>query len=222
VVGFYGLIGSGRTSLSEALFGLAPADAGEILIDGEPMAIRSPARALGRGIAMVPEDRHVRGLVSMLPVSENMSLSALRLLTAAGFVDRSRERAAVERLIGQLSIRAASLSQEVAMLSGGNQQKVVLGRSLLVGPKVLLLDEPTRGIDVVAKAEVHAMIDRLAQQGLAILLISSELPEIIGMSDRVLVMREGALVGEVVRAEATEERLVAMAAGVGSRAGASP
>jgi ABC-type sugar transport system ATPase subunit len=222
VVGFYGLIGSGRTSLSEALFGLAPADAGEILIDGEPVAIRSPARALGRGIAMVPEDRHVRGLVSMLPVSENMSLSALRLLTAAGFVDRSRERAAVERLIGQLSIRAASLSQEVAMLSGGNQQKVVLGRSLLVGPKVLLLDEPTRGIDVVAKAEVHAMIDRLAQQGLAILLISSELPEIIGMSDRVLVMREGALVGEVVRAEATEERLVAMAAGVGSRAGASP
>ncbi len=218
VVGLYGLIGSGRTSLAEALFGMAPADAGEILVDGEPVAVRSPGRALARGIAMAPEDRRARGLVPMLSVKVNMSLSALAALTQAGFIARSRELSAVERLIGRLSVRAASHSQEVAMLSGGNQQKVVLARALMVGPKVLILDEPTRGIDVVAKAEVHAAINDLAQQGLAVLMISSELLEILGMSDRVLVMRDGAIVGEIARAQASEERLVAMAAGVAAAA----
>jgi rhamnose transport system ATP-binding protein len=214
VVGLYGLIGSGRSSLADALFGLAPADAGEILVDGESVAVRSPGRALAYGIAMAPEDRRARGLVPMLSVKVNMSLSALAALTQAGFIARSRELSAVERLIDRLSVRTASHSQEVAMLSGGNQQKVVLARALMAGPKVLILDEPTRGIDVVAKAEVHATINDLAQQGLAVLMISSELLEILGMSDRVLVMRDGAIVGEIARAQASEEHLVALAAGV--------
>jgi ABC-type sugar transport system ATPase subunit len=213
IVGLYGIIGAGRSELAEALFGLARADAGTILVDGRPVAIHSAAKALAIGIAMSPEDRHARGLVPMLSVASNLSLSALHQFTTAGFVNRGEERGAVAGFLKRLMIRAQSPSQEVASLSGGNQQKVVLGRSLMPKPRILILDEPTRGIDVVAKAEVHGTIDRLAREGLAVLLISSELPEILGMSDRVLVMRDGVLVAEVPRAEATEERLVAMAAG---------
>jgi ABC-type sugar transport system ATPase subunit len=215
IVGLYGIIGAGRSELAEALFGLAPADTGTILVNGQLVVIRSAARALAAGIAMAPEDRHARGLVPMLSVASNLSLSALQQFSTAGFVNRSPERAAVTRFLKQLLIRAQSPSQEVASLSGGNQQKVVLGRSLMPEPRILILDEPTRGIDVVAKAEVHGTIDRLAHEGLAVLLISSELPEILGMSDRVLVMRDGVLAGEVPRVEATEEGLVAMAAGAG-------
>jgi ABC-type sugar transport system ATPase subunit len=218
MLGLYGLVGSGRTKLAEALFGLVPADVGEIRVDGRPIAFRSARRAIAEGVAMVPEDRHARGLIPMLSVRTNLSLGALSELSRVGFIDRRRERQAVERLISRLAIRVTSANQEVAMLSGGNQQKVVLGRSLMVVPKVLILDEPTRGIDVVAKAEVHAVIDRLAREGMAVLLISSELPEILGMSDRILVMRDGVLAGEAIRGEATEERLVAMAAGVSSAA----
>ncbi|HZP21631.1 MAG TPA: sugar ABC transporter ATP-binding protein, partial [Bauldia sp.] len=213
IVGLYGIIGAGRTELAEALFGLAPADSGTIEVDGRALSIRSPRAALAAGIAMSPEDRHARGLVPMLAVGENLSLSALALFTSGGFVNRRAERASVEQFLKALLVRARSASQEVAALSGGNQQKVVIGRSLMPGPRILLLDEPTRGIDVVAKAEVHASIDRLAHDGLAVLLISSELPEILGMSDRILVMRNGLIVGEVARADAGEERLVAMAAG---------
>jgi rhamnose transport system ATP-binding protein len=213
IVGLYGIVGAGRSAVAEALYGLAPADGGTIRVDGRAVRIRSPRQALTAGIAMAPEDRHARGLVPMLSVSENMVLAALPGLSRAGFVQRRAEQAAVQRLLKALQVRAASPSQEVTALSGGNQQKVVLGRSLMPEPKVLILDEPTRGIDVVAKAEVHASIDRLARDGLAVLLISSELPEILGMSDRILVMRDGRLAGEVARAEATEERLVAMAAG---------
>lgn len=215
IVGLYGIIGAGRSELAEALFGLERIDAGTILVDARPVAIRSAAKALAAGIAMAPEDRHARGLVPMLSVATNLSLSALKQFTVAGFVNRSAERGAVTSFLKRLLVRAESPSQEVASLSGGNQQKVVLGRSLMPKPRILILDEPTRGIDVVAKAEVHGTIDRLAQEGLAVLLISSELPEILGMSDRILVMRDGVLVGEVPRAEATEERLVGMAAGAG-------
>jgi ABC-type sugar transport system ATPase subunit len=214
VVGLYGLIGAGRTPLAEALFGLAPADAGEVRVDGRALRLRRPADALAGGIAMAPEDRRRRGLVPMLAVATNMSLSALPALSRLGFVRRARERQAVQDLVRALAVRAASTALEVGQLSGGNQQKVVLGRALMVAPRVLILDEPTRGIDVVAKAEVHATIDRLAQQGLAVLLISSELPEVIGMSDRILVMREGRLAGEVARGAATEAGLVALAAGL--------
>jgi rhamnose transport system ATP-binding protein len=213
IVGLYGIIGAGRSGLAEALFGLERADSGTILVDGHPVAIGSAAKALAVGIAMVPEDRHARGLVGTLSVSTNLSLSALQQFATAGFVNRGKERFAVANFLKRLLIRALTPSQEVASLSGGNQQKVVLGRSLMPQPRILILDEPTRGIDVVAKAEVHGTIDRLAKEGLAVLLISSELPEILGMSDRILVMRDGFLAGEVTRAEATEERLVAMAAG---------
>jgi ABC-type sugar transport system ATPase subunit len=213
IVGLYGIIGAGRTELAEALFGLAPADSGTIEVDGLRRTIRSPRAALAAGIAMSPEDRHARGLVPMLSVGENLSMSALALFTSAGFVNRRSERNSVAQFLKVLLVRARSASQEISALSGGNQQKVVIGRSLMPGPRVLLLDEPTRGIDVVAKAEVHASIDRLAHEGLAVLLISSELPEILGMSDRILVMRNGRVVGEVPKADASEERLVAMAAG---------
>jgi ABC-type sugar transport system ATPase subunit len=214
VLGIYGIIGAGRTNLAEAIYGLAPAHAGAIRIDGAPVRIRSPKDALAVGIAMAPEDRHLQGLVPMLSVRENVSLSSLKRISELGFVRRGAERDAVVRFLKQLSVRAASPSQEVSSLSGGNQQKVVISRTLMPQPKVLILDEPTRGIDVVAKAEVHATIDRLAHQGLAVLLISSELPEILGMSDRILVMRDGRIAGEVSREEAGEEQLVAMAAGV--------
>jgi ABC-type sugar transport system ATPase subunit len=213
IVGLYGIIGAGRSELAEALFGLAPPDRGTIKVDNRPASVTSPRRALAAGIAMSPEDRHARGLVPMLSVGENLSLAALSQFVSAGFVNRWAERTAIERFLRTLLVRAQSANQEVASLSGGNQQKVVLGRALMPGPKVLILDEPTRGIDVVAKAEVHAIIDRLAHRGMAVLLISSELPEILGMSDRILVMREGALIGSLDRAEANEEHLVAMAAG---------
>jgi ribose transport system ATP-binding protein len=215
VLGIYGIIGAGRTNVAEALYGLAPADAGAIRVDSKLVRIRSPMQALAAGIAMVPEDRHLQGLVPMMSVGENLSLSSLRKVSRLGFVRRSTERNAVANFLKQLFVRVASHSQEVSSLSGGNQQKVVIGRSLMPQPKILILDEPTRGVDVVAKAEVHATIDQLAQQGLAVLLISSELPEILGMSDRILVMRDGRIVGEIAGVSATEEQLVAMAAGVG-------
>ena len=153
------------------------------------------------------------GLATMLSISTNMSLSALASLTTLGFVNRAAEKTEVLGLLKRLLVRARGPSQEVGSLSGGNQQKVVLGRSLMPGPKILILDEPTRGIDVVAKAEVHGVIEGLAREGLCVLLISSELPEIMGMCDRILVMREGRLVGEATRERATEELLVGLAAG---------
>jgi ABC-type sugar transport system ATPase subunit len=214
VVGLYGLIGSGRTEVAEAIYGLAPADLGEIHVDGVAVAIRSPSDAINRGIAMTPEDRRLRGLIPMLSLRTNLSLRALRALSRLGFVDQSRERAEVDRMIHALAIRTVSQTAEVSTLSGGTQQKVVIGRWLMVNPKVLILDEPTRGIDVGAKAEVHGIVDRLASEGLAVILISSELPEILGMSDRILVMKDGAVAGEFSRAEATEEKILAVAAGL--------
>jgi rhamnose transport system ATP-binding protein len=213
IVGLYGIIGAGRSALAESLFGLAPIDEGTILIDGKETAIRSAAAALRAGVALVPEDRHRMGLVPMLTVSTNMSLSALPFMTTFGFVDRGAERLHVGALLRRLLVRVRAPTEEVSFLSGGNQQKVVLGRSLMPKPKILILDEPTRGIDVVAKAEVHSVINGLAREGLSVLLISSELPEIMGMSDRIIVMRDGKLVGEPARAEATEELLVGLAAG---------
>jgi rhamnose transport system ATP-binding protein len=213
ILGLYGIIGAGRTNVADALYGLVPADAGTIKVDRRSVTITSPSKALAAGIAMAPEDRHVQGLVPMMSVSENLSLSSLSRVSRAGFVLRSAERNAVGRLLKQLLVHAASPAQPVSSLSGGNQQKIVIGRSLMPEPKILILDEPTRGIDVVAKAEVHASVDRLAHEGIAVLLISSELPEILGMSDRILVMRAGSVVGELPRSAATEERLVALAAG---------
>ena len=214
VLGIYGLIGAGRTELAEAIAGLAPAQSGQIYLAGRPVRIRSPQDAIAHEIALVPEDRRTLGLVSSLDVRTNLSLPILRRLSALGFVKRSEELELVRRKVKELEIRVPSLRALVTALSGGNQQKVVLGKWLSANPKVLILDDPTRGIDVGAKAEIRAIIDRLAGEGRAVILISSELPEIIGMSDRVLVMREGRLVGEFSRAECRDEVLGACAAGV--------
>ena len=213
VVGLAGLVGSGRTELARCVFGADPFDAGEILLDGRPVSIRSPRDAVRLGIGLVPEDRKLQALILGMAVRENVTLPVLDRLGSRLFPSRGRERALVGRFIESLRIRTPSMEQRVAALSGGNQQKVVIARWLATNPKVLILDEPTRGIDVGAKAEVHGLIARLAEQGVAILMISSELPEILGMSNRILVMREGRMVADIPRSEATEERIMAAATG---------
>jgi ABC-type sugar transport system ATPase subunit len=213
VVGLAGLVGSGRTELARGVFGADPLDAGEILLDGRAVTIRSPRDAVRLGIGLVPEDRKLQALILGMAVRENLTLPILDRLGSPVFPSRARERATVRRFIDGLRIRTPSMEQRVGALSGGNQQKVVIARWLATNPKVLILDEPTRGIDVGAKAEVHALIARLAEDGVAILMISSELPEILGMSHRVLVMREGRIVADLPRAEADEERIMAAATG---------
>jgi rhamnose transport system ATP-binding protein len=205
IVGLAGLVGSGRSELAQTIFGVTPADGGEISIAGKKVAIHSPAQARTLGIAYVPEDRGTQGLVRAMTVRENFSLAALAKVASGGFIDRAAERKLAQEGVARFSVKASSLEQVVGKLSGGNQQKIVLGKWLANRPKLLILDEPTRGIDVGAKAEIHRLMGELAGQGLAILMISSELPEVLGMSDRVLVMREGRLVAEFPRAEATQE-----------------
>lgn len=207
IVGLAGLIGSGRSELAQAIFGIYPADSGEILLDDRPVRIKHPGRAMQLGIAYVPEDRGTQGLVKQMKIRENISLAVLRTLVRGPFVDRRNEKTLAQSTIQQLNIRAYSIEQIVNKLSGGNQQKVVVGKWLASRPRVLIMDEPTRGIDVGAKAEIHRLMSELAQQGLAILMISSELPEILGMSDRVLVMRDGTIVAEYSRDEATQENI---------------
>jgi len=205
IVGVAGLVGSGRSELAQVIFGMTPAESGEILLGGKPVHITSPNQAMKLGIAYVPEDRGTQGLIRQMKLRENVSLAVLRSLVRGSFVNRKAEKSLAEKTIETLSIRAYSTEQVVGKLSGGNQQKVVVGKWLASKPRVLIMDEPTRGIDVGAKAEIHRLISELAQQGMAIMMISSELPEIMGMSDRILVMREGSLVGEYRRGEATQE-----------------
>jgi len=207
VLGIYGLIGAGRSELVESLFGLNPAASGEIRVLGERVKIRHPWSAKRLGIALVPEDRRGRGLVLNQSVGKNLSLPVLKYLSRAGFVKRRQESKEVADIISRFKIHAASPAAPAETLSGGNQQKVALGKWLVRPPRILLLDEPTRGIDVLTKAEVHATIDHLAKEGLAIILVSSELPEILGMSDRILVMREGEIAGEFSRESACAENL---------------
>ncbi len=208
IVGLAGLVGSGRSEVAQVIFGITPADSGEIKVDGKPVIIKSPGEAMAHGIAYVPEDRGTQGLVRQMRLRENISMAILRILTRRGFINRKEEAELAARSIKQLNIRAYSVDQVANKLSGGNQQKVVVGKWLASQPRILIMDEPTRGIDVGAKAEIHRLMSELAQQGLAILMISSELPEILGMSDRVLVMREGKIVAEFARSEATQERIV--------------
>jgi rhamnose transport system ATP-binding protein len=184
---------------------VTPAEAGEIRLAGREVEIRSPAQARALGVAYVPEDRGTQGLVRPMTVRENFTLAALDKVSVGGFIDRASERNLADEGVARFSVKTSSLEQIVGKLSGGNQQKIVLGKWLANQPKLLILDEPTRGIDVGAKAEIHRIMVELAGQGLAILMISSELPEVLGMSDRVLVMREGRIVGEFSRVEATQE-----------------
>jgi ABC-type sugar transport system ATPase subunit len=214
IVGLAGLVGSGRTEVVRAVFGADPFDAGEVLIDGQPVRIRSPRDAIRRGLGLVPEDRKAQGLVLGLAVRENISLASLAQFVRGGFVRLGEEKRRAGEFVGALRIRTPGLEQKVVNLSGGNQQKVVIAKWLSLRPKMLIVDEPTRGIDIGAKAEVHHLLNDLAKQGVAILMISSELPEILGMSDRVLVMRQGRIAGELSRAEATQEGIMALATGV--------
>ena len=213
IVGLAGLVGAGRTELARAVFGLTPADQGDVLLRGEPVRLDSPAAAIARGVAYLPEDRRRHGVVSELPIGANMTLAMLDRLSRFGAMDFRREKQIAVDYTRRLAIKTPAVFVPVATLSGGNQQKVALSRWLVMGPSVLILDEPTQGIDVGAKSEIHGLMSELAGQGAAILMISSELPEILGMSDRIAVMRAGTVVGIVDRAGATPENLMAMAFG---------
>jgi rhamnose transport system ATP-binding protein len=221
ILGFAGLVGAGRTELARILFGLTPADAGEIRLRGQAVVIRCPAQAVGLGIAYVPEDRRRYSVILDLSVARNTTLAILPQISTRGFLDFRRERAVARSWVEQLAIKTPSLEAPAGDLSGGNQQKVALARWLAAEPAVLILDEPTQGIDVGAKAEIHARMGEMAAKGLAILMISSELPEILGMSDRIVVMRERTVAGILSRAAATQERILGLALGQpGERAGA--
>ena len=207
IVGMAGLVGSGRTDLARCIFGVDKRDSGDILINGVPTPIRNPRDAIRAGIGMVPEDRKLQALFLAMSVADNASMATLGEVGTLGFVSDRREGKLVSSFVDRLSIRLANIRQRVLDLSGGNQQKVVIARWLAVKPRILIMDEPTRGIDVAAKAEVHEIIHQLAREGVAIIMISSELPEVMAMSDRIVVMHEGELVGELTRAEATMERI---------------
>ncbi len=213
ILGFSGLVGAGRTEVARVLFGIDRADAGEISIANEPVHISSPDVAMRYGLAYVPEDRRQQGLVMDFSITKNVTLPVLRQFSPFGIMDRQRERAVAINYSQQLQVRSAGVDQLVKALSGGNQQKVVLAKWLMTEPKILILDEPTRGVDIGAKAEVHRIISELASRGLAIILISSELPEVLAMSDRVLVMHEGRVAGMFDRAEATQEKVMFAATG---------
>jgi len=214
VLGFAGLVGARRTDVGLALFGIAPADGGEIELDGTRVTVTSPRDAMALGIAYSTEDRRQLGLVMPLSIAANVSLPSLpRFLSPAGMVRRAEERATAEAFRQRLNIRAPSVDTPASSLSGGNQQKVVISKWLETNPKVMILDEPTRGIDVGAKVEVHQLIDDLAARGMAIILISSDLPEVLAMSDRILVMREGRQMAIFDHHEASQERVLSAAMG---------
>jgi rhamnose transport system ATP-binding protein len=219
ILGMGGLVGAGRTDVARALFGVAPADRGTIEIEGRSVAIREPSDAIALGLAFVPEDRAVAGIFRTLSVEQNITAAAPGAIAPRGFIRRGVEKTLAAEAIKRLRIRLASARQPIGELSGGNQQKAILARWLLTDPKVLILDEPTRGIDIGVKAEFYEMIGAMAAEGRAILLISSELPELLALCDRVLVMSEGRLTADISRADATQERI--MSAAVPTSAGAA-
>lgn len=213
IVGVAGLMGAGRTEMAKALFGAERIDGGAIFVDGKPVRISQPIDAIRAGIALVTEDRKEEGLVLPLSVRENIALPNLAKLSSLGVMNRRTEQALSDETIRRLLIKTAGGEQAAGSLSGGNQQKVVIGKWLATQPKILILDEPTRGVDIGAKKEIYDIMNRLAQEGVAILMISSELPEVLGMSDRVLVMHEGRITGSFSRMEATQELIMHAATG---------
>jgi rhamnose transport system ATP-binding protein len=213
IFGLAGLVGAGRTELARVLFGLTPADSGEIVLNGTLVTLDSPRRAVDLGIAYVPEDRRRHGVVLDMSVAANTTLAALRDVCRHGLIDRGVERSVAAGLVDRLAVKTASLEAAVGTLSGGNQQKVALARWLATRPSVVILDEPTQGVDVGAKAEIHRLMGELAGRGLAVVMISSELPEVLGMSDRIGVMHGGTLAGILPRAGATQEGLMELALG---------
>ena len=213
ILGVSGLIGSGRTEVAQAIFGIAPPDSGEILLNERVVRIQSPAAAMAKHIAYLPEERRSQGLILPLPIGSNISFAALSRFTRLGFVDRRREDAFAVDAAKRFTVVGASMAAPVEVLSGGNQQKVLLAKTLALDPRIVILDEPTRGVDVGAKAEIYAIIDQLAAQGKAVILISSEMNEVLSMSDRIIVMHEGRISGEFTRPEFSQTAIGAAAAG---------
>lgn len=214
VVGFAGLMGSGRTEVAESIFGIRKLDNGEIYIAGNKVRIRAPHDAIQHKIGLITEDRKLQGLVLPLSVKENITLSSLKhFKKRSGIINKKHENAVVSDYIDMLKIKTPHADQSVETLSGGNQQKVVIGKWLMKSPKIMIFDEPTRGIDIGAKSEIYRKISSLAEEGIAIILISSELPEILGMSDRILVFHDGTITGEFTREDATQENIMKYATG---------
>jgi rhamnose transport system ATP-binding protein len=223
ILGFAGLVGAGRTEVARAIFGISQPEAGTILLDGQEVRFAAPTDAMRHRIAYVPEDRYQHGLVREFPIASNVTMPIWRSIsTWLGIVDQRRERAIATDYFQRLHIRATGIQQVAQSLSGGNQQKVVIAKWLATEPRVLILDEPTRGIDIGAKAEVHRLISQLASEGIAIIMISSELPEVLAMSDRILVMHEGRVTGEFTRQEANQERVMFAAMGQGQGTNQGP
>ncbi|WP_414642041.1 ATP-binding cassette domain-containing protein [Actinocrinis sp.] len=211
VVGLGGLVGAGRSELALALVGAVPIHAGTVEVAGKPLRLRGPGDALRAGIGFAPEERKAQALLLHRSIRDNVSLAILRRISRLRVVKRGAEREVARKYVQQLSVRASSIEQEVGTLSGGNQQKTVLARWLARRPRVLILDEPTRGVDVGAKAEIYSIVNDLAAEGMALLVISSELPELLGLCDRIVVMQGGRVTGRLARSEATEERVLALA-----------
>jgi ABC-type sugar transport system ATPase subunit len=214
VLGLAGLVGAGRSEIAQALFGLDPSVTGEVHVEGKRVAIRTPREAMALGLGLVPEDRKRQGLVLDMAAGSNITLPVLERLSRATLIHHGEERALTASFFDRLRVRASSFDVRAAGLSGGNQQKLVLAKWLAAKAKILILDEPTRGVDVGAKAEIHSIIDRLAREGSAILLISSELPELLRLSSRILVVRGGRLAGEVSREDASQDGLLRLMAGL--------
>ena len=218
ILGLAGLMGAGRTEVLEGIFGVAPIDAGEVLIRGKKVTIKEPSDAIAHGLGLLTEDRKLTGIMGVLPVRDNMTIASLPRFSPAGVLQKRQMDEACRKQRDALAIKTPSLAQLIKLLSGGNQQKVLVSRWLLTTPDILMIDEPTRGIDVGAKAEIHRLMSTLAGEGKAILMVSSEMPEILGMSDRVLVMHEGRLTGEFSREEATQEKIMRAATGTAAAA----
>lgn len=219
ILGFYGLVGAGRSELMQALFGITRPSRGACRIDDQVRVIRSTAQAVQAGIVYVPEDRGRQGAIKGLPIYQNVTLPSLSRTSRHGFLRLAQEFALAREYTRRLDLRAASLDQDVGLLSGGNQQKVVIAKWLATRPRVIILDEPTKGIDIGSKAAVHDFMSELAAEGLAVIMVSSEIPEVLGMSDRVIVMREGRIAGEFAGGAMTPENLVRAAAGIGQPQG---
>lgn len=213
ILGVAGLVGAGRTAVAETLFGIRAATAGEIIIENETAPIRSPKQAIRQGLGFVPEDRKLQGLFLNMAVRENIIMSGIDQVSNFGFVNGGEANQLASEFVEKLNVRTPSLRQTVRNLSGGNQQKVVIARWLTLKPRVLILDEPTRGVDVGAKAEIYALMRQLAAEGIAVLMISSELPEVLGVSDRIVVMHEGRVTGHFLRDEATQDKIMHAATG---------
>lgn len=217
VLGFYGLVGAGRTEVMEAVCGLKPVTHGEILLDGAPMPHGSPRQVIDQGIVYVPEDRQRSGVILPMSIRSNITLPSIKVLAKGIFLDDAAEKAVSQTFRERLSIKCASLDQKVSELSGGNQQKVVIGKWLATQPGIIVLDEPTKGIDVGSKAAVHAFIGDLVKDGLSVIMVSSELPEVMGMADRIIVMYQGKIARDLARADFTAESIVAAATGLVAR-----